>query len=164
MGEVFWSSLPERNGVANDQVYNAMLTVAENCGASGYRRIGIDYARTDFARNEITKTFRDLSTRDDDLLVMLDADHKHPSDIVARFAAHDPSTGVVGALAYRRGEPYDPLFFLRDGPGGALFAPAQFERGLMYECAIVSTSAIAIRRWVLLDLDRKGYIWPWFRY
>jgi hypothetical protein len=94
---------------------------------------------------------------------MLDGDHKYPSDVVNRFAAEDPQLGVVGALAYRRGEPYDPLFFIRD-TNGVLRAPAQFERGEIFRCAIVSTSAISIRRWVLVELTRAGNLWPWFRY
>ncbi len=161
---VYWASLPERGGVANDIVYNSMLDVAMTAGRAGFQRLSIGYARTDYARNEIVRVFVDQSKRDNDLLVMLDADHKHPADILTRFAAHDPALGITGALAYRRGEPYDPLFFMRDDARGGLFAPAQFERGPMYRCAIVSTSAIAIRRWVLLELERKGYVWPYFRY
>lgn len=162
--DLWWCSLPERNGVANYDVYNSMLEVATAAGVAGYQRIGIGYARTDFARNEVTRKFMELSKRDDDLVVMLDADHKHPRDILNRFASHDSKLGVVGALAFRRGEPYDPLFFIRDAKGGGLYAPAEFQLGPVYQCAIVSTSAIAIRRWVLLELERKGYGWPWFRY
>jgi hypothetical protein len=107
-------------------------------------------------------SFLQNSTRDNDLLVMLDGDHKHPADIVSRFAAHDPQKGVVGALAYRRSEPYDPLFFLR--VNNSLHSLSEFELGIVYACAIVSTSAISIRRWVLLELLQKGCTPPWFRY
>jgi hypothetical protein len=159
---IYYAALSERTGPANDQCYNAMLDVAEHCGANGYKHLRLGYSRTDYARNELTKAFVSVSENDNDLLVMLDADHKHPAEIVSRFAAQDPTFGVVGALAYRRGEPYDPLFFIR--ANGGLHAMAEFELGPVYQCAIVSTSAIAIRRWVLLELKHKGYLWPWFRY
>ena len=160
--KIFWASLSERCGAANDQCYNAMLDVAEHAGANGYMHMRSGYNRTDFARNQYMKAFMEASDRDNDLLVMLDGDHKHPADIISRFSAHDPQHGVVGALAFRRGEPYDPLFFLR--LNGALHSTAEFEIGPTYPCAIVSTSAIAIRRWVLLELTHKGYLPPFFRY
>lgn len=163
MSDVWWSILSERAGSANDQCWVTHLQVASECGKQGYKSMLLGYSRTDFARNELTKKFLEISKRDDDLLVMLDGDHKYIPDIVSRFAAEDPKMGVVGALAYRRGEPYDPLFFIRDLTG-TLRAPAQFERGELFRCAIVSTSAISIRRWVLVELNRAGYLWPWFRY
>lgn len=158
--------MPERNGAANYDCYNALLAVYHRAGFKGYQPITIGYGRIDQRRNDIAKLFYERTFRDDDLLVMLDADHTHPSDIVERFAAHSPKQGVVGALAYRRGEPYDPLFFLRDKVKGGLFAPSdptQFE-GKTIPCQIVSTSAIAIRRWVLTELIRAGKEYPWFRY
>lgn len=160
--EVFYAILSERTGAANDHCFNAALDVAEHCGANGYQHLRLGYSRTDFARNELSKAFLERSTRDNDLLVMLDCDHKHPHDIVSKFAAHDPRLGVVGALAYRRGEPYDPLFFIRIN--GALHSVAEFPAGEIFPCAIVSTSAISIRRWVFLELLQRGYSAPWFRY
>lgn len=154
--------MPERNGVANDVVYNSMLDVAISAGKNGYLRMAPGYTRTDYNRNECCKKFLEVSQRDNDLLIMLDADHKYPANILERLAGHDPSMGVVGALAYRRGEPYDPLFFVRDK--GGLYPLSGFERGPLYQCAIVTTSAISIRRWVLLELNHKGYVFPWFRY
>ena len=160
---VYFASLPERCGVANDEVYNRMMEIALKAGASGYHMATIGYSRTDKARNMLCKQFMETSDYDNDLLIMLDSDHMHPVDILDRFASHDPALGVVGALAYRRGEPYDPLFFVRDAEG-TMRVPAEFERGAIYPCAIVSTSAIAIRRWVLVELLKRGYDYPWFRY
>lgn len=159
---VWWASLCERNGAATDKCYNAMLDVAMNAGQNGYKRMSLGYSRTDYARNEFVKAFLQESKRDNDLLVMLDGDHQHPANIIERFAAEDPRLGVVGALAFRRGEPFDPLFFIRFN--GGLHAPAEFNFGEIYACAIVSTSAISIRRWVLLELEHKGYLQPFFRY
>ena len=159
---VYYGMLSERAGSANDQCFQAALDVAEHCGANGYKHLRLGYTRVDSARNTFVKGFLKDSSRDNDLLVMLDGDHKHPAEIVSLFAAHDPQQGVVGALAYRRGEPYDPLFFVR--ATGGLHSLAEFEIGPTYPCAIVSTSAISIRRWVLLELLHKGYAQPFFRY
>lgn len=159
---VYYSILSERTGAANDTCFNSALDVAEHCGLNGHKHIRLGYSRTDFARNKITEAFMKVSTRDNDLLVMLDCDHVYPVDIVSRFAAHDPTKGVVGALAFRRGEPYDPLFFLR--LDGGLRAVAELDYGFLYPCAIVSTSAISIRRWVLLELEQRGQHYPYFRY
>jgi len=159
---VFYATLCERAGAATDDCYNAMLDVAEHCGTKGYRHFRYGYTRTDFVRNEYVKAFMANSARDNDLLVMLDADHKHPADIVTRFVEHDPTHGVVGALAYRRGEPYDPLFFIR--MNGSLHSLAEITLGNLYQCAVVSTSAIAIRRWVFIELQQKGILLPYFRY
>jgi hypothetical protein len=159
---VFYAVLSERSGSANDQCFNSLLDVAEHAGINGYKHFRLGYSRTDFARNEFIKAFLANSKRDNDLLVMLDCDHKYPADIVSKFAVHDPTNGVVGALAFRRGEPYDPLFFVK--VEGALHSLAEFEYGPTYECAIVSTSAISIRRWVLLELIQRGNRAPFFRY
>lgn len=159
---VFYAVLSERTGAANDVCFNSALDVAEHCGLNGHKHLRLGYSRTDYARNTISDAFLKESTRDNDLLVMLDCDHKYPADIVSRFAAQDPVKGVVGALAFRRGEPYDPLFFLR--LDGALRAVAELEYGITYPCAIVSTSAISIRRWVFLELQQRGYTSPFFRY
>lgn len=161
---VFFAIPPERSGAANAESFNSLIDVALEAGRRGHKRqASIGYTRTDNARNLLCKAFAEAPGRHDDMLVMLDVDHLHPTDILDRFAAHDPSEGVVGALAYRRGEPYDPLFFIRD-EAGALRSPASLDYGKTYKCAIVSTSAIAIRRWVFAELTQRGYAYPWFRY
>jgi len=160
--QIFYAILSERSGAANDQCFNSLLDVAEHCGANGHKHLRQGYARTDHARNNFVKAFMENSSRDNDILVMLDCDHKYPVDIVSRLAAHDPIYGVVGALAFRRGEPYDPLFFVRID--GKLHALAELEYGPLYPAAIVSTSCISIRRWVILELEQRGYNYPYFRY
>jgi hypothetical protein len=159
---VYYAMLSERTGAANDACYNAALDVAEHCGANGYKHLRLGYSRTDYTRNEFVKAFLKDSTRDNDIIVMLDCDHRYPADIVSRLSSKDPIYGVVGALAYRRGEPYDPLFFVR--LEGGLHALAEFDHTVLFPCAIVSTSAIAIRRWVFIELQQKGYFAPFFRY
>jgi hypothetical protein len=94
---------------------------------------------------------------------MLDGDHVHPHDIVVRLSGHSPDLGVVGALYFRRGEPYDPLFFRRQ-PNGKLRNPAEWDAGMIYEADAVGTGAVAIRRWVLEQLTEAGYGYPFFQY
>jgi hypothetical protein len=164
--QTWYAFLPERCGAANYECFNSALAVAQYSGAKGYQQAQLGYTRTDTARNNLLKKFLEGSDRDDDLMVMLDCDHKYPPNIVERFAAHPAAIeGVVGALAFRRSEPYDPLFFIRDdkqvlrGVADVTELKSQTVR-----CAIVSTSAIAIRRWVLVELARFGVEWPWFKY
>jgi hypothetical protein len=117
----------------------------------------------DDARNGIVRTFLSAAKDPNDLLVMMDADHRYPMDIIEAFTDHDPKLGVVGALAYRRGTPFDALFYFKDEKGMHALV-GEFERGLVYQCAMISTSSIAIRRHVFDDLKAKGFKEPYFRY
>jgi hypothetical protein len=137
------------------EAVQSLLDVAAACGARGFVRLGIPYCRTDMARNNIVEAFCELSQSEDDTLVMLDCDHVHPPDVVERLAARPE--GVVGALAFRRSPPHEPMWFVRT-TGGKLRAPAVFEP-LVYECAAVGSGAIAIKRWVF---DRLNEHAPYF--
>src|SRR5579859_1668812 len=158
--EVYWSILPERN--VGEYAFIAALALAGRAGNQGYSYITSSYQRTDLARNRLCSAFRKVAKRANDVLVMLDCDHSHPHDIIERLVAHGPAHGVVGALAFRRGEPYFPCFFMRQ-PGSdgnaELMQPLQFTGGLM-RCAVVGTGAIAIRRWVLDAIAEAGYPAP----
>lgn len=141
---------------------SALLNVMLRAGGRGYKRLCLPYMRTDTARNKFVESFCALTGDPEDVLVMLDADHNHPQDIADRLAAH--SVGVVGALAHRRSEPYDPCAFFR-GEDGQLHAIAKWEEGAtLLQCAVVGTGAIAIKRWVFTKLEEAGLEWPWFRY
>jgi hypothetical protein len=159
MPKIYWSIPMERT--IQDDAFRNFLTIAMRAGANSYTFIGVPYLRVDVARNNIVNTFLENSTDEEDVLIMLDADHMHPRDILERLAAH--SVGVVGALAFKRGEPYDPCFFYR-GDDGGLHAAAEWEgdAGLV-PCTVVGTGAIAIRRWVFSKLDAEGYPWPYFQ-
>jgi hypothetical protein len=68
---------------------------------------------------------------------------------------------VVGALAFRRGEPFDPQVYIR-GADGDLYRPVKWEKGLL-PCAIVGMAAVAIKRHVFSTLEAEGSHYPWFR-
>lgn len=154
--EVFWSVLPDKT--IGEYAFMACLAVGSRAGNLGYSYMTSNCQRTDVARNRLCGAFRKIAQSPNDVLVMLDCDHTHPHDIIERLVAHPASCGVVGALAFRRGEPFFPCFFLR-GQEGQLGHPLEFTGGLM-KCAIVGTGAIAIRRWALDALHDGGYKAP----
>lgn len=158
---VFWAYLLIP-AVAEEAV-NAALGVAMYCGHKRYDRIIIPYMRTDRARNVIVSAFLERSVNPDDVLVMLDCDHEHPFDIVEQLASHPSEQGVVGALAFRRYKPHDPVFF-KIGDDGKMYSPAEWETGRTYRCDVVGSGAIAIKRWVFDRLEEAGFSWPYFRY
>ena len=157
---VFWAALMERS--IPEIGASALMNVAMVAGANGFTRIAVPYMRVDWARDMIVRAFLDGTTDPNDLLIMLDCDHQHPQDILVKLASHPPKMGVVGALAFRRGPPYEAMFFMRDKQG-ILRSPAEWEPGC-YKCDAVGTGAIAIRRWVFTELDKHGYTWPHFRF
>ncbi len=155
MTEIFWTILPEK--AVQEYAFMSSLAVASRAGNLGYTYMGANCQRTDVARNKLARAFRKLAKDKNDVLVMLDCDHVHPHDIIERLISYKPDHGVVGALAFRRGEPYFPCFFLRKD--GKLLQPLQFTGELM-PCTIVGTGAIAIRRWVFDAVAKAGYKAP----
>jgi hypothetical protein len=137
----------------------AAFGVALHCAKQDYSMILTGYARTDVARNKLVAAFMEATEDDDDVLVMLDADHTHPMDIVERLVSH--GEGVVGALAFRRGAPFDPCFYVRQDDG-SLAQPVEFAG--LHEGTVVGTGAIAIRRYVFKALEAAGFSFPFFRY
>lgn len=157
---VYWTFLMERT--VSGHAVDAVIDIAQLAATQRYIRISLPYMRTDMARNRAARSFLELAQDSNDALIMLDCDHVHPVDILQRLVAHDPQLGVVGSLYFRRGPPYDPLFFRRTN--GRLRNPAEWELGMLYQCDAVATGAILIRRWVLDRLIEAGYDYPWFQY
>jgi len=94
-------------------------------------------------------------------LVMLDLDHEHPMDIVGHLCesvAEDPKRLAVSALAFRRGEPYEPIAFEK-GDDGLYYSIIEWEPGEVLAVDQFSTSACIIAREVFERIPR-----PWFRY
>ena len=157
---VYWSPLLERN--TSDHAVNSLLDVATQAGGMGYIRIRWGYSRTDIARNEIIRTFIKESKDEQDWLVMLDNDHLMPPDIIQRLVRWGDDKGVVGALAFRRGVPFFPCFFVAD-ENDQKHIVIDWEPGL-HQCYLVGSGAVAIKRWVFTQLDDAGYEYPYFRY
>lgn len=132
---------------------NALLLVAAHCGKKGYSQIVLPSMRVDVARNRAVQMFLKESKADDDVLVMLDADHVHPADIVTRLVAHNVE--VVGALAFTRGAPFMPCFFYH--MDGHFHSVTDWTHVGLMPCDAVGTGAIAIRRSVFAKLNGAGY-------
>lgn len=159
MPKVFWSVLLER--AVLETPLTTLLNVGMQAGNKNFTRIELPYMRTDVARNMIVKAFMEVENPDPlDRLVMLDDDHNVPPHVVERLVTHD--VPIVAPLMFRRGPPYDPLFFVRCADG-RLHAPVEWVDGL-YECDAVGTGAISIQRYVFESLEAAGYRWPYFRY
>jgi hypothetical protein len=129
--------------------YNAM---------NGIRRIRHPYARVDVARNRIAKKFLEMTQHPLSTVTMLDTDHAHKPETVHRLLSH--KLPIVGALAFRRGPPFDPQAYKIDGDGS--FQPATWTSGV-FEWDIVGTAALCIQRKVFTELEEKGHHYPWFR-
>lgn len=129
----------------------------------GYERLYLGYTRTDMARNQLVKAFREATSDPDDLLILFDCDQLHEAEAAERLAS--ARVPVVGEVAYRRGPPFDPLIQVKDADG-RLRVPDQDVReghGLL-PVATISTGGIAIQRSVFDRLDAAGWKYPFFRY
>lgn len=154
---IYYAALMER--AITDRAAIALMQVAAVAGKRGYTQLAMPYNRTDLARNHYVRHFLSLAQSDDDVLVMLDCDHAHPMDVVPRLVAHN--VDVAGALAFKRGNPPEPCFFIRSET--EYITPAYYPQGLV-PCAVVGTGAIAIKRRVFKMLESAGFQVPFFRY
>jgi len=105
----------------------------------------MEYQRTDVARNFAARA---LLETDYTHLLMLDADHIHPADIVqrlARWPIQHPDVWVVGGLNFRRTAPYDPLAFGKQDDG-LYYSPAEWPQGLVKVDAIATCALLIDRR------------------
>jgi hypothetical protein len=108
VGQVFYSILLERS--LPEGAVGPLFDVNRRAGELGYRRIHVPYTRTEIARNKMAEAFLGATKDPDDVLVMLDCDHEHPEWVVERLAGY--GVPIVAALAFRRGEPFDPQAYL----------------------------------------------------
>lgn len=144
----------------------SIIDCANYAARRGGQRIHVHYQRTEMARSNILRHFEDGSDDESDVCVMLDCDHMHPQNIIMHLAEQcDAEHEIVGALAYRRGQPHDPCFYSENegGEGWIVGSTSPMTGGLM-PCYVVGTGAIAIRRSVITKLRAAGLHWPWFRY
>jgi len=126
--------------------------------ARGNSFMGHGYARTDITRNEMAATLlRQTFTH----ILMLDSDHIHPPDIVAKLAqwpARDRDKFmVVGGLNFRRGVPYDPCAYMWND--GKLAPIHRWPDDALLKVDVLGSGSILIDRRVF---ERLPY--PWFGY
>lgn len=117
----------------------------------------LPYTIPDAARNKAAQALRESEYTH---VLMLDFDHPHPGDIVQRLCRRvieDPERLVVAAIAYRRGEPYDPMIWKY--VDGQLYSITDWEHGSIFEVDIIATPAMLIHRSVFEKIS-----YPWFYY
>lgn len=120
-----------------------------------------DYKRTDVARNLAAEK---LLEGEHTHILMLDADHKHPANIVQRLASwviDDPERLIVGGLNFRRGGNFDPCVGVI-GVNGGFYTPYEWDDGLI-EVDRLGTGSVLISREVFERLERPWFYYPYDR-
>lgn len=95
-------------------------------------------------------------------IVMLDADHLHPPDVVerlGRWVLQDRNRMIVGGLHFRRGEPYEPCAFVY-GEDGKLHAATQWDDGCV-EVHAIGHGSIIIAREVFEALEKPYWAYTY---
>lgn len=117
--------------------------------------IHLPYGFADQMRNKAVDVFLQSEFTH---LLMLDADHKHPHDILQRlirWCIEDPEKKIIGGLNFRRCEPYNPCAFVRrDGKG---YSPHEWEQGIA-EMDMVGAGSLLVAKEVFEAIE-----WPWFK-
>src|SRR3990172_5952188 len=118
--QVWYNCLKERAVLG--PIVDRLELIAMTAGKYGYGKLSQPVARTDQARNWLTKKFMETTAEggrkpmETDVLIMLDNDHYHHPYTLPRLVAgitdRAGERGVVGALYVRRKAPYDPLVFV----------------------------------------------------
>ena len=157
---VFWSCPPDRT--VTDKQFVHFLRLAEEAGRREFIYIPQFRKRTDIARDDIVAEFLRLSSDPEDTLVMLDADHWHPHNVIERLAS--ACKPIVTALAFKS-NPEEPLpcMWLRD-ENGLLSVPRTWPRDSLFQVAIGGAGAIAIQRQVFLKFIKHGWDRMFFFY
>jgi len=140
--------------VVSDIAFNAFMAIAQK----GWPMIQRGRDRTDNNRNQLAKQF--LESSELDYILMLDADHVHPVDIVERhmrYVYHDPAKLVIGGLHYRRGAPFEPMVWVKSDDG--LFHHPVAPPDGIFRCDAMAHCTLLVHRSVF---DRIEY--PWWRY
>lgn len=126
-----------------------------------YVLLSVGYQSVDSARNYLAFKFMEKAVSDDDTLVMLDNDHLHPKDIVEKLALHNKP--VVGALAFKRKAPFQPVAYVRDPKDHQLKIPIELPDVL---CKVhrIGGAALAIQKQAFDKITKHNFAWPWFRF
>lgn len=126
----------------------------------GWPNIDHLYGRVDSNRNRMAKAL--LEKTDATHILMLDADHLHPPDVVehlARWVLDDPGRKIVGGLHFRRGAPYEPCAFVY-GADGDLHAATEWDQGLV-EVHAIGHGSILIAREVFETMEKPYWAYTY---
>ena len=115
----------------------------------------LPYGFADRMRNEAAK---ELLRSDYQFILMLDADHKHPADIVHLMAARliqNPEIKILGGVNFKRSPGYDPCVRILED--GIYKMPVDWEKGLSSEMDITGFGCTLVAREVFEAVE-----FPWF--
>lgn len=140
-----------------DKVFWSFMSIAQQ----GPAFLKAEYGRTDYARNMAANT---LLNSDFTHILMLDADHVHPPDIIQRLAAHiikRPEIQIVGGLNFKRAAPYDPCCFVKiPGEDDSYGFPHEWDAGLI-RVDLLGTGSILIAREVFETIDEPYFFYDY---
>lgn len=161
--KVWWAFLPER--CVYEHSLRVAMEIAYKLGRLSciqpelqFQPIWAGYGRTDLTRQGLCETFYNQSKDPDDVLVMFDIDHQHPTDILQTLVRH--KLPIVVPLMFRRGEPYQACAFRRGADGELYHIGPDFSPGV-HEVQAVGSGVIAIQRGVFETLLAAGHRWWW---
>lgn len=127
-----------------------------------YHRLSSGYQSVELTRNHFAFKFMEASKSDDDTLVMLDDDHEHAQNVVEVLVQHNKP--LVGALAFKRKPPFNPVAYIKDPKDGKAKIPRKLPKDGLYKVQRVGFAAVAIQKKVFDTLAQRGFSWPWFRF
>ncbi len=160
MPKVYWAILKDK-GYDEDFPDVAVHLGAESA-RYGYNYLHLKRCEVATARSMLVGRFCELATNRDDALVLLDADHQHPANIVTHLVRNPPQAGVVLALCFMRGKPHNPAAYVLDNLGS--LHPLATWPEATYGVDAVGAGALLIRRWVFDELAAAGVKQPYFRW
>ncbi len=136
-------------------VFNPFMRIA----AMGVPMLDAGDTRVDLARNKgAIALLRSNYTH----LLMLDADHAHPRDIVqklSRWVMRDPEGClVVGGWNAKRSYPHEPCAWFEDDDG-VLVSPYEYSGKGLTEVDVIGTGSLLISRKVFERIEP-----PWFAF
>ncbi len=142
-----------RDVVRDSWVFNALGDII----GQGWPRIKTEANATDIQRNNGAEALL-AAPPEYNAIVMLDADHRHPPEVVtmlARALEEKPDAGMIVAINYRRRQPYDPCVWLERS--GEIWQPVDWDASMFGPAYRSGMSAIIIPRRTFEIVPK-----PWF--
>ena len=155
--------LPERQGVANSEIFFDFIDMATRSVIDGFAIARSSPCHVALARNRAVEHFLDSDPMFTHLL-MLDADHRHPPTLPAHMIARikaDPSKKVISAMVFRRGRPYDPCHYIGD-IDGIIYTIAGWSPG-MIKLDACGSAALCVAREVYETIPPPWFAFDWGR-
>ena len=142
-----------RDVIRDSWVFNSLADII----GQGWPRIKTEANATDIQRDNGAEALL-AAPPEFNALVMLDADHRHPPEVVTmlvRALEEKPDAGMITAVNFRRRQPYDPCIWMERN--GEIWQPVEWPNALFGPIYRTGTSACIIPRRTFEVMKR-----PWF--